>query len=110
MWRVWMNGIIGIWLFSATFLNFSANTNSLNNIIVGSIAIIIGLTFIKDKPWQGWLTGSVGIWLIISAFIPVLIIGIGNEENAVICEILLMVAGFGTISAPSHSHIAFHSH
>ncbi len=111
MWQAWTNGIIGIWLFIAAFLNFSSTGNVWDDILVGIVAAVVGFAMVKEKPWQGWLTGLVGIWLIIAAFIPSLVIGAGNEWNAVISGILLMIGGFGALGSsditphtPAHSH------
>ena len=43
------------------------------------------------------MTGIVGIWLIIAAFIPNLVVGLGNEWNEIIRGILLMIGGFGAL-------------
>lgn len=111
MWQAWTNGIIGIWLFIAAFLNFSSTGNLWNDLIIGVIAAVAGFAMVKDKPWQGWLTGLVGLWLIIAAFIPSLVVGAGNAWNAVICGILLMVGGFGALGGSDISHhTPAHSH
>jgi len=104
MWQAWTNGIIGIWLFIAAFLNFSSTGNLWDDLIIGVIAAVAGFAMVKDKPWQGWLTGLVGLWLIIAAFIPSLVVGAGNAWNAVICGILLMVGGFGALGGSDISH------
>lgn len=111
MWQAWTNGIIGIWLFIAAFLNFSATGNLWDDLIVGVIAAVAGFAMVKDKPWQGWLTGLVGIWLIIAAFIPDLVVGTGNTWNAVICGVLLMIGGFAALGGSDISHqTPAHSH
>ncbi len=111
MWQAWTNGIIGIWLFIAAFLNFSSTGNLWDDLIIGVIAAVAGFAMVKDKPWQGWLTGLVGLWLIIAAFIPSLVVGAGNAWNAVICGILLMVGGFGALGGSDISHhTPAHSH
>jgi len=109
MWQGWTNGIIGVWLFIAAFLNFAPQGNMWNVLIIGIVSAIIGFLMVKEKPWQGWLTGIVGIWLIIAAFIPGLTTHIGNEWNAIICGILLMIGGFGALGQTSgttdtHAH------
>jgi len=99
MWQAWTNGIIGLWLFIAAFLPFSATGNLWDNLIVGVIAGIAGYTMIKEKNWQGWTAGILGIWLIIAAFIPELVSHTGNMWNAGIVGILLMIAGFGALQS-----------
>ncbi len=111
MWQAWTNGIIGIWLFIAAFLNFSATGNMWDDVIVGVIAAIAGFAMVKEKPWQGWLSGLVGIWLIIAAFIPSLVVGVGNEWNAIICGVLLMIGGFAALGSSDVTyHTTAHSH
>ncbi len=97
MWQAWTNGILGLWIFIAAFLNFAPKGNLWNDLIVGIIAAYVGYLMVKPKPWQGWLGVIVGIWLIIAAFIPALQGGAGNLWNDVISGVLLMVAGFGAL-------------
>ena len=97
MWQAWTNGILGVWLFIAAFLPFSATGNLWDNLIVGVIVGIAGFTMIKEKAWQGWTAGILGIWLIIAAFIPQLQTHAGNMWDGIIVGILLMVAGFGAL-------------
>ncbi len=109
MWQGWTNGIIGVWLFIAAFLSFTPQGNMWNLLIIGIVAAIVGFTMVKEKPWQAWLTGIVGIWLIIAAFIPGLTMQLGNEWNAIISGILLMIGGFSALGRTSeitdtHAH------
>lgn len=97
MWQAWVNGILGIWLVIAAFLNFSPTGNMWDNLIVGIIVGVLGFTMIKTKAWQGWLSGIVGIWLIIAAFIPSLQAHTGNLWNDLIAGILVAIAGFGAL-------------
>lgn len=97
MWQAWVNGILGIWLVIAAFLNFAPTGNMWDNLIVGIIVGILGFTMVKVKPWQGWLAGIVGIWLIIAAFIPGLQAHTGNLWNDLISGILVIIAGFGAL-------------
>lgn len=107
IWQAWTNGILGIWLFIAAFLSFSAMGIMWNNLIVGVIVGIAGFTMIKEEAWQGWTAGVLGIWLIIAAFIPALQAHTANMWNGVIVGILLMVAGFGAFR--SHGHQVPHT-
>ncbi|RLD16818.1 hypothetical protein DRI50_00915 [candidate division KSB1 bacterium] len=104
MWQAWVNGILGVWLFIAAFLNFAPNGNLWNHLIVGVIAAIAGFTMINKKAWQGWLSGIMGIWLIIAAFIPALQAHAGNMWNGIIVGILLMIGGFGALSGSGQEH------
>ena len=110
MWQAWTNGIIGLWLFIAAFLNFSSSGNMWDDLIVGVITAVVGFSMAKVKPWQGWLTGLVGLWLLISLFVPSLLNGLGNEWNAIISGILLMVGGFGAIGSHPYTDHSVHSH
>ncbi len=97
MWQAWVNGILGIWLFIAAFLNLGAKGNLWDDLIVGIIVAVVGYLMIKEKPWQAWLSIIVGIWLIIAAFIPSLVVGAGNMWNLIISGVLVMIAGFGAL-------------
>lgn len=110
MWQAWTNGILGIWLFLAAFFNFSSTGNIWDDVVVGIIAAIAGFAMTNEKPWQGWLSGIVGIWLIIAAFIPSLVTGAGNQWNAVISGILLMIGGFAALGNAQQPHTEAHSH
>jgi len=102
MWQAWTNGILGVWLFIAAFLSFSATGNLWDNLIVGVITGIAGFTMIKEKNWQGWTAGILGVWLIIAAFIPQLQSHVGNMWNGIIVGGLLMIAGFGAFDNGTH--------
>lgn len=97
MWQAWINGLLGIWLFIVAFLNFGAQGNKWDDLIVGIIVAIVGYLMIKEKPWQAWLSIIIGIWLIIAAFIPSLVVGAGNMWSLIISGILVMVGGFGAL-------------
>ena len=101
MWQAWVNGILGIWLVIAAFLNFAPKGNLWDNLIVGVIVAVLGFTMVKAKPWQGWLAGIVGLWLVVAAFIPGLQAHTGNLWNDLICGILVIIAGFGALGKSS---------
>ncbi|VAX15797.1 hypothetical protein MNBD_IGNAVI01-1063, partial [hydrothermal vent metagenome] len=93
------------------FMNFAATGNIWDDVLVGIVAAVAGFAMVKEKPWQGWLTGIVGLWLIIAAFIPGLVVGLGNEWNAIISGILLMIGGFGALSGTNvETHTPAHTH
>ncbi len=108
MWQAWVNGILGLWIFIAAFLNFGQTGNFWNDLIVGIIVAVVGFLMVKEKPWQGWLTGLLGIWLIIAAFIPSLLVGSGNLWNDLIVGVLVMIGGFGALGGGAHT--AQHAH
>ncbi len=98
MWQAWVNGILGVWLFIAAFLNFTSTGNLWNDIIVGVIVAVSGYLMKDEKSWQGWLSVIIGVWLIIAAaFIPSLITGDGSEWNLIISGVVAMVAGFSAL-------------
>ncbi len=101
MWQAWVNGLLGVWLFIAAFLNLGAKGNLWDDLIVGIIVAFVGYLMIKDKPWQAWLSIIVGIWLIIAAFIPSLVVGAGNMWNLIISGVLVMIGGFGALGGGS---------
>lgn len=103
MWQGWVNGILGLWLIVAAFLNFSPKGNLWDNLIVGIIVAVLGFWIVKPKPWQGWLAGIVGILLIIAAFIPSLQVHSANLWVDLIAGILVAIAGFGAIGGSSQS-------
>ncbi len=108
MWQAWTNGILGIWLVIAAFLPMSATANLWDNLIVGIVVGIAGLTMVKEKPWQGWLAGIMGLWLIVAAFIPALQLHTGNLWNDLISGVVVMVAGFGALNAGEKHHQVAH--
>ena len=97
MWQAWVNGILGIWLIIAAFLNFSTTGNLWDNLIVGAIVAIVGFLMIGKKAWQGWTAVIFGIWLVIAAFIPSLQAHTGNLWNDLIVGIIIAIAGFGAL-------------
>lgn len=104
MWQAWTNAILGLWLFIAAFLPFSATLNLWDNLIVGVLVGITGFAMTKEKAWQGWTAGILGIWLVIAAFIPALQAHTGNMWNGIIVGVLLMVAGFGAMGQSQLKH------
>ena len=108
MWQAWVNGILGVWIFLLAFFTTSIRFTLWDNLIVGIIAVIVGIAMVYKRPWQGWLSAIVGLWLIIAAFIPALQVHSGNLWNGLIAGILLMIGGFGAILG--HDHRATHLH
>ena len=106
MWQGWVNGLLGVWLFIAAFLNLGAKGNFWDDLIVGIIVAVVGYLMLKQKPWQSWVSIIVGIWLIIAAFIPSLVVGAGNTWNLIISSILVMIAGFGALGGSKNVQTA----
>ena len=103
MWQAWINGILGLWLILAAFLNFSTVGNLWDNLIVGAIVIIVGFLMVSKKSWQGWLSVIMGVWLAIAAFIPGLQAHTGNLWNDLISGIIVAIAGFAALGGGSKS-------
>lgn len=97
MWQAYVDGVLGLWLIVAAFLNFSAVGNLWDNLIVGVIVAIAGFMMISKKSWQGWTEGILGIWLVVAAFIPSLQAHIGNLWNDLIVGVIVAVVGFTAI-------------
>jgi hypothetical protein len=99
MWRGWIIGLFGVWLFILPFFaeypEFSAWWNTF---IVGIIIGGLGLSIINTRHWQGWISLWLSVWLLISSFIPLLHHGSGFYINNIICGIIAMTAGFGAYS------------
>lgn len=103
MWQAWTNGILGLWLILAAFLNFSAVGNLWDNLIVGVVVVIVGFLMVSKKSWQGWLSVVMGVWLVIAAFIPGLQAHTGNLWNDLISGIIVAIAGFAALGGGSKS-------
>ena len=105
-----VNYCLGIWLIAAALLNFSEGWIVLNNVLVGTIAAIIGCSMIKYKFCQGWLTAMSGYWLFISIFTA----GFMSSEvlywNSLIVGVLLTVCGLGTADKKSEEQKKYHIH
>lgn len=90
----WLGGIsavVGLWLVLAPFiLGFSTTTSYWNELIVGVIAIVLGLTQLASPrtSWPSWINLVAAVWLIISpyAFNPP---EAGAYTNAVVSGLVL---------------------
>jgi len=100
MWQAYVDGILGLWLIVAAFLNFSAVGNLWDNLIVGVLVAIAGFLMISKKSWQGWTAAVLGIWLVVAAFIPSLQAHTGNLWNDLIVGVIVAVVGFTAIGKP----------
>lgn len=101
MLQGWTNGILGAWILTSAFFNFTPNGNLLNDFLVGLTAAIAGFTAIKEKPWQGWLTGVTAVYLVLAGFVWVLVTSPGSLYSGMIVGIILMIGGFGAVGARS---------
>ena len=97
MWQAWTNGILGIWVVIAAFLNFTPSMNVWNDLVIGIVVAYVGYTIVKVKSWQGWLGVIMGLWLVVSVFFPTLLSGAGYLWNDLLSGILIMIAGFGAL-------------
>jgi len=99
MWQAYVNGILGVWLIVAAFINFTPVVNLWDNLIVGIIVAIVGALMIGKKTWQGWTSLILGVWLIVAAFIPGLRVHAPNLWNDLIVGVLVAIAGFGALGS-----------
>lgn len=98
MWKAWTNGLLGLWLIIAAFLNMAPSAVMWDNLLVGLIIAIVGILMIKEKPWQGWLGAISGTLLFLAAFIGSLQTGAGYLWTDLILGTLAAVAGFGAMN------------
>lgn len=110
MWQAWTNAVLGAWIFILAFFHTSPRFNLWDNLIIGILAVIVGVAITYKRAWQGWLCAIVGFWLIIAAFIPSLLTYNGNLWNGIISGALLMVGGFGAILGFDHRTTHLHGH
>jgi hypothetical protein len=69
MWHGWISLITGVWLIVSGII--PGLQDSVNLILFGLLAAIIGFFFLKG--WEGTVNGILGVWLFISGFVSGLI-------------------------------------
>jgi hypothetical protein len=95
--RGWIAGILGLWLVIAAFLALDVHTQETDDLIVGLIVAIIGLTMFRNSRILGWSILLLGIWVFIAAFFPSLVEGSGLFWNNILIGGLIALAGFTAI-------------
>ncbi|HMA61692.1 MAG TPA: hypothetical protein VKP78_03490 [bacterium] len=85
MWQLWVNFILGIWVFLSGLI--TALQGGINLIICGVIAAILG--FWARKNWHGVVIGIIGLWLILSG----IILGLQAPINYIIVGIVVAILG-----------------
>ena len=103
MFSAWIVAIAGIWMIVAPFAVRTLGAGSMNEWVLGLVAIVFGGSMTTSHGWERPLAIVCGIWLFASAFIPRLHVHTGLISNGIIVGILLLVAG---LSATRHSHPA----
>ena len=93
-WKALTVGFFGLWLLIDPFFMSGIVDQSWNNIIVGIGVLFLGIGLLHDEPQQAWIAGTLGAWLVISAFIPVLVSGIGLYLNNVFFGLVIIISGF----------------
>ena len=93
-WKGYINGILGLWLFTSVFLSLGSAIYTLNNIIVGIIVLMVNFSIVHDKSWSVWISSIFALWLIFAAFIPDLVRGIGLCFNNIFVGMIFLIAGF----------------
>ena len=90
----WINGILGLWLFTSVFLGLSSAIYTINDISVGIIVLMVNFSFVHDKSWSVRIANIFALWLIFTAFIPDLVRGIGFYFNNIVVGMIFLIAGF----------------
>lgn len=98
----WTLGILGLWIALAAFLQFGHQGDLWNDLLVGTVVLILGITLAAEATWIAWTVGVLGAWLIVAAFLPSLHSGAGIVWNNLI--IGLGVAGVAAVRAGGKSH------
>jgi hypothetical protein len=83
MWQLWVNFILGIWVFISGFI--ASVQGTVNLIICGVLALIFGSW--ARKLWQGIVIGIAGLWLILSGIIG----GLDAKLNYIIVGIVIAI-------------------
>ena len=98
MWQLWVNFILGIWVFISGFI--ASVQGAVNLIICGIIAAILG--FWSNKQWQGIVVGIAGLWLILSGIIG----GLNAKINYIIVGIVVAIlAIWGAIAGKNETTV-----
>jgi hypothetical protein len=88
MWQGWISFLVGAWLIISAFA--ISLQGSLNMIIAGAIALIVG--FIGGKAWQEIINGLLGLWILVCGiFIASLTV---SQANYLIVGIVMAILGF----------------
>ena len=90
----WVNGILGLWLFTSVFLGLDSAIYTINDISVGIIVLMVNFSFVHDKSWSVWIASIFALWLIFTAFIPDLVRGIDFYFNNIVVGMIFLIAGF----------------
>jgi hypothetical protein len=98
MWQAWTNGILGVWLAVAAFLQMDVPSAKMNDIFIGAIVALVAYYMPKEKAWQRWLMIVVGAWVFVAGFIPGLVDGNGYASNNLISGVLIAIAGFAAFT------------
>jgi hypothetical protein len=85
MWQVWVNFIIGLWLFISGLV--ASLQTGLNFIICGILLVILTIIGKLTKKWQGLVVCILGIWAILSGIIS----GLAGPVNFIIVGIVVAI-------------------
>jgi hypothetical protein len=94
-------GILGLWLIISAPIG-SAGFNSINNLFIGIILIVVSMYTTEGKTVYSWIVSIIGLWLIIAAFISGLISGLGLYLNNIINGLLIVGMGVFQILHPKY--------
>ena len=92
--KVWIYGIIGLWLIISPFIGFSQTFYIVNSLILGIILIAVSYYMPVNKNWHSWIAAIIGAWFIIACFINGLMGGTGLFINNIIFGIIMIVIAY----------------
>ena len=93
----WIAGVLGLWLVIAAFLSLGTHAQETDDLVVGLVVAIIGLTMFRSSPLLGWLILMLGVWVFVAAFFPSLVEGSGLLWNNVLIGGMIALSGFAAI-------------
>ncbi len=97
MWQAWIDVLIGVWVALAPFVHMDVSTVKFNNMIMGSIALLVSYLLPKKKGWERWVGMIFGLWIFIAACIPGLTTGSAYFWNNYGSGVLIAFAGLFSV-------------
>ncbi len=92
----WTLGILGLWIALSAFLQFGHQGDLWNDLLVGTVVLILGITLAAQVTWSAWTVGVLGGWLIVAAFLPTL-----HSGSAILWNNLIIGLGVAGVAAVS---------
>ncbi len=104
MWQAWTNGLLGLWLILASFLNMGRTDSLIYGILTGIAAAVAGWMIRRERPLQGWCAVLIAAWIAGGTLLPGLQEAAAQQWNHVISGVALAVAGFTSLGGERQSH------